>query len=562
MSWFGDMMSTLKFWKSSGGNKQFLNEKSNVNVNLNNDAVLVVGGTGKTGYEIVLELLRNNRKVIVTNRNITKTKQLFSDELQNPNLQFLSNIDLNDLKKITPDMFNGVSQVVSVTGPTFGNNSQSSSQDIDYLANAQLIVSMQEAIQKKQSTEVEYNKLASFDSLTFLEKNWTRLDDVVMGGKSSSEWVNVDWNAEGSDFKRWMGNLVVEGGGFCGTLANNISLNTAGYDGISVLVRGDGNRYKFRVRPAQSPTPGEPPVMYQSPFETTPNVWTRVNLPLESFVPVKLNTVRYGAANLGEAIGGVDISSLGLIFSRFDFNEASNPKYSAGKFQLDVKSIELYRNPRPSFVMVSSAGTERINKLTLEECKYDIPIVQLNPQGILHWKYKAETALRKSGLNYSIIRATGLASTPLLPTNTTTASTATSINDAMNLLATPRRLEFHQGDTISGRITRKELAALVGVVLASPYGTNKTFEVRRDETESGKLPSDQMKVNWPKQNLHLNLRSLILDADRSLGSSYKPLLPFPVAGFPPSEPLSKERVAEILNDPRVVSQQTRERSTS
>jgi len=37
----------------------------------------------------------------------------------------------------------------------------------------------------------------------------------------------------------------------------------------------------------------------------------------------------------------------------------------------------------------------------------DIPIVRLNPGGTLNWKYKAEQALRSSGLPYSIIRACG-----------------------------------------------------------------------------------------------------------------------------------------------------------
>jgi uncharacterized protein YbjT (DUF2867 family) len=45
---------------------------------------------------------------------------------------------------------------------------------------------------------------------------------------------------------------------------------------------------------------------------------------------------------------------------------------------------------------------------TEEERKAEIPIVQLNPGGILNWKYRGEAALRASGLPYTIFRACGL----------------------------------------------------------------------------------------------------------------------------------------------------------
>lgn len=39
--------------------------------------------------------------------------------------------------------------------------------------------------------------------------------------------------------------------------------------------------------------------------------------------------------------------------------------------------------------------------------KADIPIIQLNPGGVLNWKYEAECVLRASGLPYTVIRCTG-----------------------------------------------------------------------------------------------------------------------------------------------------------
>ena len=42
--------------------------------------------------------------------------------------------------------------------------------------------------------------------------NWERIDDVIMGGKSSS-----NLRLEGGQTAVWSGNLNVDGGGFCGT---------------------------------------------------------------------------------------------------------------------------------------------------------------------------------------------------------------------------------------------------------------------------------------------------------------------------------------------------------
>jgi hypothetical protein len=102
-----------------------------------------------------------------------------------------------------------------------------------------------------------------------------------------------------------------------------------------------------------------------------------------------------------------DLNSVGFFFSKFEYDGMPNPTYTPGTFSLDVKEIGLYRSPRPQVVLVSAAGTERINRLSTDaERARDVPIVQLNPQGILHWKYKGEDALRKSGTGRQTDRQT------------------------------------------------------------------------------------------------------------------------------------------------------------
>lgn len=71
--------------------------------------------------------------------------------------------------------------------------------------------------------------------------------------------------------------------------------------------------------------------------------------------------------------------------------------------------IQGFKEPRPAVILVSSAATER-NALIGDDAaarKRDIPIVQLNPGGILNFKYSGENTLRSSGLPYAVVRPVG-----------------------------------------------------------------------------------------------------------------------------------------------------------
>jgi uncharacterized protein YbjT (DUF2867 family) len=95
------------------------------------------------------------------------------------------------------------------------------------------------------------------------------------------------------------------------------------------------------------------------------------------------------------------------------------------------------------FVLVSSLAVTR-------------PDHPLNQYGrILDWKLKGEEALRGSGLVYTIIRPGGL-------------------NDEAGGVT---GLTFDQGDRISGRISRADVAEVVLQALARDSARNVTFEV-------------------------------------------------------------------------------------
>lgn len=62
--------------------------------------------------------------------------------------------------------------------------------------------------------------------------------------------------------------------------------------------------------------------------------------------------------------------------------------------------------------MISSAGVERNLLLSDVERRSALPIIVLNPGGLLNYKYLGEEAIRAAsatgGLRYCIIRPTGL----------------------------------------------------------------------------------------------------------------------------------------------------------
>ncbi len=73
------------------------------------------------------------------------------------------------------------------------------------------------------------------------------------------------------------------------------------------------------------------------------------------------------------------------------------------------RGIQGFKKPKPAIVFVTSAGVERNARIGDDEVarKKDIPIVQLNPGGVLNHKYAGEWALRSAGVPYAVVRSTG-----------------------------------------------------------------------------------------------------------------------------------------------------------
>ncbi|CAM9201011.1 unnamed protein product, partial [Sphacelaria rigidula] len=299
------------------------------------DAVLVLGGTGKTGQRIVKALLDQGRDVVVAARDKDQAEQLFDQST--PGLFMQVGVDVRDKASLNDQkVFEGVSQVVSAMGPRFGEEG-SSSEAVDFIGVQSAIEAAETFLYPDdgsrptpgsvvRKTLVQPSSEGSDDGSGGPGGKWEPLDDVIMGGRSSSAWKTgvgrgvLERQSDEGMYGRWAGTLVEEGGGFCGTVIKNLPFDASGYDGIRLRVRGDGNRYKFRLKP-NTEFDNTPERQYQAAFDTVKGQWIEVDLPFESFVAVKRNYVDYSAPRVNEGPAGGKMLSLGIVLSRFAFNE-------------------------------------------------------------------------------------------------------------------------------------------------------------------------------------------------------------------------------------------------
>lgn len=151
--------------------------------------------------------------------------------------------------------------------------------------------------------------------------DWIVVNDGVMGGVSRSQ---VAWQADGG--LRFSGVVSLENkGGFASTRTRPRAYELAGYDGIWLRVRGDGQRYSFRIR-----TSGDfDRISYSYAFGTQAESWQELYLPFEDFVPTFRGRQLRGVPPLSAGA----IRQLGVLIS----------DKQAGPFSLSLDFIKAYR---------------------------------------------------------------------------------------------------------------------------------------------------------------------------------------------------------------------------
>lgn len=106
---------------------------------------------------------------------------------------------------------------------------------------------------------------------------WQSIDDVVMGGVSGSR---MSLSESGTGL--FEGELsLANNGGFASVRRSVGPLDLSAHEGLALRVRGDGQRYRLRLRTDQR----FDGVAWQADFPTTAGEWTRVVLPFPDFEP-------------------------------------------------------------------------------------------------------------------------------------------------------------------------------------------------------------------------------------------------------------------------------------
>ncbi|TAD80369.1 MAG: NADH:ubiquinone oxidoreductase [Oscillatoriales cyanobacterium] len=170
---------------------------------------------------------------------------------------------------------------------------------------------------------------------------WGAIDDVVMGGVSSSNFRLLHGSA------LFAGQVSTENsGGFASVRTRNFDrpLNLAAFEGIELRLKGDGQRYKLILR-GESRWDG---VGYCASFDTVYNIWQTVRIPFRQLQAV------FRARTLPEApeFDASSLQAMQLMLSKFEYDGALNPRFQAGAFSLELETIRVYGDrPRLTFVL-------------------------------------------------------------------------------------------------------------------------------------------------------------------------------------------------------------------
>ncbi|CAI5515844.1 unnamed protein product [Closterium sp. Naga37s-1] len=431
------------------------------------ELVLVVGATGGVGKRVVELLRAQGVPVRALVRNLDKAQSLLGEDVD------VVAADVTQMATLQPAFFRGVTAVVNAcavtVGPKEGDTADrqkyyqgikfydpqiigDTPEAVEYTGVANLLARLRPQLAAAAGCHTIFSLTDSGEPVGAL---WGALDDVVMGGVSESALQYDKTAGEGGlPAALFTGTVsTANSGGFVSVRTKNLSpaLDLSAYEGLEVRVRGDGQRYKLILRT----TAAWDALGYTASFDTLAGTWHTVRLPFYSFAPVFRARTVPGAPPLDTS----NIASLQLMLSKFEYDGRLNPSFTPGPFTLPLTSIAAYPSdpsPLPRIVHVGSAGVTRPKRPGLDLSRQP-PAVRMNDElgGILTWKLRGEDLVRGSGLPFTVVRPCALTEEPV---------------------GAP--LLFDQGDNITGKIGRAEVARICVEALSSPAAANKTFEVK------------------------------------------------------------------------------------
>ncbi|KAE8689464.1 hypothetical protein F3Y22_tig00110937pilonHSYRG00067 [Hibiscus syriacus] len=387
--------------------------------------VLVVGATGGVGRRVVDNLRKKGLPVKALVRNEEKARKMLGSDIE------LVVGDITKASTLPSEYFKGVRKVINaasvIIGPKEGDTPDRAkySQGIKFFEpevkgdSPEMVefIGMKNLINAvRESVGLRTGKLLfGLEDQISKELDWGALDDVVMGGISESTFRIDRTGGENGKPTGLFKGIV--------STANNggfSSIRTKNFSSPVDLSAYDGLELRLKGDGRR----------YKLIVRTSTD-W---------------DTVGYTA------------SFDTLMFSKFEYDGKLNPTFVEGPFELPLSSIKAYiKDPiTPRFVHVSSAGVTRPDRPGIDLSKQP-PAVRLNKEldFVLTFKLKGEDLLRESGIPYAIVRPCALTEEPA-----------------------GADLIFDQGDNITGKISREEIALICIAALESPYACDKTFEVK------------------------------------------------------------------------------------
>ena len=149
--------------------------------------------------------------------------------------------------------------------------------------------------------------------------SWQPVNDGVMGGLSQG---GLRLTEDGTGV--FEGEVSLDNkGGFASVRTSLGRADLSQFKGLSVRCRGDGKRYRIRLR-IDDTNDG---IAYQATFETKPNEWVSVQLPFVDFIP----TFR-GRKVSAPPLNTMTVRQLGFMI-------ADKQK---GQFRLEIDSVSAY----------------------------------------------------------------------------------------------------------------------------------------------------------------------------------------------------------------------------
>mmetsp|Transcript_7940 Transcript_7940/g.17031 ORF Transcript_7940/g.17031 Transcript_7940/m.17031 type:complete len:622 (-) Transcript_7940:550-2415(-) len=460
-------------------------------------SILVTGATGGTGKRVVKLLLERGYRVHALVRDEERAKAVLGaigvDADSEPNLVLCA----GDLHNVHADFIAGVRTIISCTGVKVGPEDdtpdrskyyqgvvfyppkilEDTPHNVEHVGIANLVSQaelnlVQNDQQNQQQQQLVSAPLMRFDD-TETRRSWGVIDDVVMGGVSESSLRATAADDGGALFSGTVS--TSNRGGFASvrsaSLAEPVDVSGGGaFDAFRIRVRGDGQRYKFIARCDQK----WDSVAFCYSFDTQRAQWSDVVIPFDQLKPV----FRASTLQDGTKFQPSTVFSFQLMLSKFEYDGELNPSFSAGPFALEIKSIDVVstvpqspssspssnaRSAPPRIIHVSSAGVTRVlRRDEFPDWDAQPPAVRMNDMlgRILEWKLAGEDVIRASDLPHLIVRPCAL-----------TEDEPTGYN----------ALRVDQGDNITGKISRNDLATVLVDAVECSALVNTTIELKSVE---------------------------------------------------------------------------------